>query len=112
MLLASSGIACGGLNYLHQRQHIQQAQEWAAALQANAARSGSVPATPMPIPLSGRDDGSCLICQTLHAPLMAQAAPPPILAFVLLMLLVMPRPPRVVRARISLHIDPRGPPII
>jgi len=111
MLLAIAGVSCGGLDYLHARQHQIQQQQWIAAVRASAMRHGSLPNVP-PMPLPGRCDDGCQICQALHMPLTAQAAHAAIAPLGLLVSIVILRPPVVWTAAIHLPIFLRGPPVV
>jgi hypothetical protein len=109
MLLATTAIATGGLDFLHQRQHQQQTQEWIAAVHAAAAKHGRVPIDP---PATPRNTPNCAICQALHFSIAAEFEKPAIQFLERSEKTAATFPPVIYIARIELPIHLRGPPAL
>jgi hypothetical protein len=102
-LLALSGVASGGLDYLHRGQHQDQANAWLAAV--SAAAKSKIPALP------GRaDESNCVVCLVLHLPLAAEAIVGPMPALTLLAIAGRLLALVAAEVRIPIWIDCRGPP--
>jgi hypothetical protein len=102
-ILALSGVASGGLDYLHRGQHQDQANAWLAAV--SAAAKTKIPALP-----SRPEDSNCLVCVVLHMVLAAEGAVAPILTLTLLAIAGRLLPLIAADVRIPIRIECRGPP--
>jgi hypothetical protein len=103
LLIALGAVCSGALGFFHQLDYQRQLTRWMSEHHA----AGS----PAPIPFSGHDESSCLICLVLHLPMSAGFVQVTLAGLGILAIAKILAQPAPVLSRLTRHIACRGPPI-